>query len=100
MEFQYFIIFGTISIVVLVLTFIIFKLQSSVSDLRYELKLGRINCQKDLDRLEDKVNQIVQRDSQTYSNEIIRLEKLHKSLTKLVDSKEDELRNNLTLLKD
>lgn len=100
MEFQYFIIFGTISIVVLVLTFIIFKLQSSVSDLRYELKLGRINCQKDMDRLEDKINQIVQRDSQTYSNEIIRLEKLHKSLTKLVDSKEDELRNNLTLLKD
>lgn len=100
MEFQYFIIFGTISIVVLVLTFIIFKLQSSVSDLRYELKLGRINCQKDMDRLEDKVNQIVQRDSQTYSNEIIRLEKLHKSLTKLVDSKEDELRNNHKLLKD
>tara|TARA_B110000977_G_scaffold63727_1_gene86685 strand:+ start:718 stop:1020 length:303 start_codon:yes stop_codon:yes gene_type:complete len=100
MEFQYFIIFGTISIVVLVLTFIIFKLQSSVSDLRYELKLGKINCQKDLDRLEDKVNQIVQRDSQTYSNEIIRLEKLHKSLTKLVDSKEDELRNNRKLLKD
>ena len=100
MEFQYFIIFGTISIVVLVLTFTIFKLQSSVSDLRYELKLGKINCQKDLDRLEDKVNQIVQKDSQTYSNEIIRLEKLHKSLTKLVDSKEDELRNNHKLLKD
>lgn len=100
MEFQYFIIFGTISIVVLVLTFIIFKLQSSVSDLRYELKLGKINCQKDLDRLEDKINQIVVKDSDTYSREIEKLEQLHKSLTKLVDTKEDELRNNHKLLKD
>ena len=98
MEFEYFITFGSISIVVLVLTFIIFKLQSSVSDLRYELKLGKMNCQKDLDRLEDKINQIVQKDSQTYANEIIRLEKLHKSLTKLVDSKEIEYINKHKLL--
>ena len=100
MEFQYFIIFGTISIVVLVLTFIIFKLQSSVSDLRYELKLGRINCQKDLDRLEDKINQIVVKDSDTYSREIEKLEQLHKSLIKLVDDKEQENRMHRTLLKD
>mgnify|MGYP003631109317 FL=1 len=100
MEFQYFIIFGTISIVVLVLTFIIFKLQSSVSDLRYELKLGKINCQKDLDRLEDKINQIVLKDSDTYSREIEKLEQLHKSLIKLVDDKEQENRMHRTLLKD
>ena len=100
MEFQYFIIFGTISIVVLVLTFIIFKLQSSVSDLRYELKLGKINCQKDLDRLEDKINQIVVIDSETYSREIEKLEQLHKSLIKLVDDKEQENRMHRTLLKD
>jgi len=100
MEFQYFIIFGTISIVVLVLTFIIFKLQSSVSDLRYELKLGKINCQKDLDRLEDKINQIVLKDSETYSREIEKLEQLHKSLIKLVDDKEQENRMHRTLLKD
>jgi|TARA_B110000914_G_scaffold219963_1_gene229329 low affinity Fe/Cu permease len=100
MEFQYFIIFGTISIVVLVLTFIIFKLQSSVSDLRYELKLGKINCQKDLDRLEDKINQIVVKDSETYSREIEKLEQLHKSLIKLVDDKEQENRMHRTLLKD
>tara|TARA_R110000765_G_C18893224_1_gene603302 strand:- start:545 stop:847 length:303 start_codon:yes stop_codon:yes gene_type:complete len=100
MEFQYFIIFGTISIVVLVLTFIIFKLQSSVSDLRYELKLGKINCQKDLDRLEDKINQIVVKDSDTYSREIEKLEQLHKSLIKLVDDKEQENRMHRTLLKD
>ena len=100
MEFQYFIIFGTISIVVLVLTFIIFKLQSSVSDLRYELKLGKINCQKDLDRLEDKINQIVLKDSDTYSMEIEKLEQLHKSLIKLVDDKEQENRMHRTLLKD
>lgn len=100
MEFQYFIIFGTISIVVLVLTLTIFKLQSSVSDLRYELKLGKINCQKDLDRLEDKINQIVVKDSETYSREIEKLEQLHKSLIKLVDDKEQENRMHRTLLKD
>jgi|TARA_B110000091_G_scaffold164787_1_gene176042 predicted Holliday junction resolvase-like endonuclease len=100
MEFQYFIIFGTISIVVLVLTLTIFKLQSSVSDLRYELKLGKINCQKDLDRLEDKINQIVVKDSDTYSREIEKLEQLHKSLIKLVDDKEQENRMHRTLLKD
>ena len=100
MEFQYFIIFGTISIVVLVLTLTIFKLQSSVSDLRYELKLGKINCQKDLDRLEDKINQIVLKDSETYSREIEKLEQLHKSLIKLVDDKEQENRMHRTLLKD
>ena len=100
MEFQYFIIFGTISIVVLVLTLTIFKLQSSVSDLRYELKLGKINCQKDLDRLEDKINQIVLKDSDTYSREIEKLEQLHKSLIKLVDDKEQENRMHRTLLKD
>ena len=90
MEFQYFIIFGTISIVVLVLTFIIFN----------ELKLGKINCQKDLDRLEDKINQIVLKDSDTYSREIEKLEHLHKSLIKLVDDKEQENRMHRTLLKD
>ena len=61
-----------------------------MSDMKYELKLGKINCQKDLDRLEDKINQIAIRDSVVYSKEIDKLEKLHQSLTKLVDVKEKE----------
>ena len=69
-----------------------------MSDMKYELKLGKINCQKDLDRLEDKINQIAMRDSVVYSKEIDKLEQLHQSLTKLVDVKEKEssqLRNQL-----
>ena len=69
-----------------------------MSDMKYELKLGKINCQKDLDRLEDKINQIAIRDSVVYSKEIDKLEQLHQSLNKLVDSKEREtqqLRNQL-----
>jgi len=69
-----------------------------MSDMKYELKLGKINCQKDLDRLEDKINQIAMRDSAVYSKEIDKLEQLHQSLNKLVDVKEREtqhLRNQL-----
>jgi len=54
---DYFIIFGSILTLVLTLTFIIFRLSSQISDLKYELKLGKINCQKDLDRLEERINQ-------------------------------------------
>ena len=73
-------------------------LQGPMSDMKYELKLGKINCQKDLDRLEDKINQIAMRDSSVYSKEIDKLEQLHQSLNKLVDVKEREaqqLRNQL-----
>lgn len=93
-----FIVFGTIGILFLVSITIIFRLMYQMSDMKYELKLGKINCQKDLDRLEDKINQIAIRDSVVYSKEIDKLEKLHQSLTKLVDVREKEssqLRNQL-----
>lgn len=93
-----FIVFGTIGILFLVSITIIFRLMYQMSDMKYELKLGKINCQKDLDRLEDKINQIAMRDSSVYSKEIDKLEQLHQSLNKLVDVKEREaqqLRNQL-----
>ena len=93
-----FIVFGTIVILFLVSITIIFRLMYQMSDMKYELKLGKINCQKDLDRLEDKINQIAMRDSSVYSKEIDKLEQLHQSLNKLVDVKEREtqqLRNQL-----
>lgn len=71
-----------------------------MSNLNYELKLGKINCQKDLDRLEDKVNQIIQKDTDIYKKEVEKLEKLHKSIEKLVDEKEDEFRATKKLLND
>lgn len=95
---DYFIVFGTIGILFLVSITIIFRLMYQMSDMKYELKLGKINCQKDLDRLEDKINQIAMRDSSVYSKEIDKLEQLHQSLSKLVDVKEIEtqqLRNQL-----
>lgn len=97
---DYFIVFGTIGLLFIVSIGIILRLIYQMSDLKYELKLGKINCQKDLDRLEDKINQIVIRDSHTYSNEIEKLEKLHKSLTKLVDAREIEVLSNRKTLND
>jgi|TARA_B110000285_G_scaffold182206_1_gene205870 predicted Holliday junction resolvase-like endonuclease len=89
MEFQYFIIFGSITLVVLILTFIIFRLTSSVSDLRYELKLGKINCQKDLDRLEDKINNVLSQSnsSKEYLKDLEKIDSLVKTLNKVLESK-------------
>jgi hypothetical protein len=95
---DYFIVFGTIGVLFLVSIGIIFRLMYQMSDMKYELKLGKINCQKDLDRLEDKINQIAIRDSNMYSKEIKKLEQLHQSLTKLVDIREKyshQLQNQL-----
>ena len=92
---DYFIVFGTIGVLFLVSIGIIFRLMYQMSDMKYDLKLGKINCQKDLDRLEDKINQIAIRDSHMYSKEIEKLEKLHKSLTKLVDIRDNENRKLL-----
>ena len=55
---DYFIVFGTIGILFLVSITIIFRLMYQMSDMKYELKLGKINCQKDLDRLEDSRNRL------------------------------------------
>ena len=41
-----FIVFGTIGILFLVSITIIFRLMYQMSDMKYELKLGKINCQK------------------------------------------------------
>jgi Txe/YoeB family toxin of Txe-Axe toxin-antitoxin module len=56
------------------------------NELKYELKLAKVNCQKDLDRIEDKINQLVHKDSSYYFNEIQKLEKLQNTLAKLIDS--------------
>jgi len=102
MEMSYFIIFGSILAVVLTLTFIIFRLNSQLSDLKYELKLGKINCQKDLDRLEERINQFFNQSNSNskHSNDIDKLDKLIKNLNKLVDGKIDDIESAKKLLKD
>ena len=89
MEMEYFIIFGAILGIVLTLTLIIFKLNSRISDLKYELKLGKINCQKDLDRLEERMNRLFGQSNSdvNHNKEIEKLDKLIKQINKLVDNR-------------
>jgi peptidoglycan hydrolase CwlO-like protein len=102
MEMEYFIIFGCILVVIASLTFVIIRLMSSLSDLKYELKLGKINCQKDLDRLEDKINRFSNQSSSQsqYSKDIEKLDKLIKSLNKMVDGKIDDIQSTKKILED
>ena len=99
---EYFIIFGCILLVIASLTFVIIRLMSSLSDLKYELKLGKINCQKDLDRLEDKINRFSNQSSSQsqYSRDIEKLDKLIKSLNKMVDGKIDDIQSTKKILED
>jgi len=102
MEMEYFIIFGCILVVIASLTFVIIRLMSSLSDLKYELQLGKINCQKDLDRLEDKINRFSNQSSSEskYSKDIEKLDKLIKSLNKMVDGKIDDIQSTKKILED
>jgi peptidoglycan hydrolase CwlO-like protein len=97
---DYFIVFGSIGILFLISLAIIFKLMYQMSDLTYELKLGKINCQKDLDRLEDRINQLANRSNEGYRREIDELQRLHDKLSKLVDDKEMEIKSAKKLLND
>ena len=102
MEMEYFIIFGSILSVIASLTFVIFRLTTKLSDLSYELKLGKINCQKDLDRLEEKLNRFSNQSTSDlqYSKDIEKLDKLIKQINKLVDAKIDDMETTKKLLKD
>ena len=99
---EYFIIFGCILAVIASLTFVIFRLTSQMSDLRYELKLGKVNCQKDLDRLEEKINRYSNQSNPNseYSKEVEKLDKLIKQINKLVDTRIDDIETTKKLLKD
>lgn len=99
---DYFIIFGCILLVIASLTFVIFRLTSQMSDLRYELKLGKINCQKDLERLEERMNRfsnLSSSDSQ-YLKDIEKLDKLIKQINKLVDAKVEAIDTTKKILND
>lgn len=99
---DYFIIFGSILAIVLLLTFIIVRLNNQISDLKYELKLGKINCQKDLDRLEERINRFFSQSSSDskHVKELEKIDKLIKNLNKLVDDKIDDVESTKRLLKD
>lgn len=97
---DYFIVFFSIGVLFLISVGIILRLMYQMSDMNYELKLAKINCQKDLDRLEDRINQLVIKDTETYKKEIQKLEKLHKSLSDMIDNRESEIKSSKQLLND
>jgi len=99
---EYFIIFSSILVIVLTLTFIIFRLNNRLSDLRYELKLGKIQCQKDLDRLEERINRFSNQSSSDlrFSKDVEKLEKVIKSLNKMVDGKLEDIESTKKIWED
>jgi uncharacterized membrane protein len=87
---DYFLIFGIITILFIVAVIVILRMIYQTNELKYELKLAKVNCQKDLDRIEDKINQLANKDSSYYLNEVQKLDKLQKTLSKLIDSQLDK----------
>ena len=99
---EYFIVFGSILVVVLSLGYVILRLMNSLSDLKYELKLGKIQCQKDLDRLEARINQISNQSSSDdrLSKDIKKLEKVIGYLNNAVDDGAKSLEDAKKLLNE
>ena len=97
---DYFLVYGIMGILFLISIGIIIRLVYQLSELKYELKLGKINCQKDLDRIEDRINQMVNKDNNLYAKEIEKLDKLSKVLSKLVDTNLSEIESTKKLLND
>lgn len=94
---------SSVTILFLVSLGFVFKLMYDLNNLKYELKLGKINCQKDLDRLEDKINNILSRDSKHFEKELEKLEKIQQNLLKLIDDgilNSDSNRNSRRILND
>lgn len=95
-DYFHLIIFSCLILLVITATTIIVRLSNRVTELSYELKLSRNNYQKDLDRLEDKINRFSnQSDSieSTYSKDLEKLDKLIKTLNKALDIKITNTKN-------
>lgn len=94
---------STISILFLISLVVVFKLMYDLNNLKYELKLGKINCQKDLDRLEDRINNLVRNDSNQFGKELEKLEKIQQNLLKIIEDgigNTDNIRYNKRILND
>lgn len=87
---DYLLIFGIITILFILAIIVILRMIYQTNELKYELKLAKVNCQKDLDRIEDKINQLASKDSSHYLNEVEKLDKLQKTLAKLIESQIDK----------
>ena len=72
------------------LIFFVIKLMTDLNKLNFQLELGKVNCQKDLDRLEEKINRIINKESKQVEREYEKLDKIQKSLQSIIDN---ELKN-------
>jgi len=91
-DYFHLIIFSCLTILTITAAYIIVRLSNRVTELSYELKLGRNNYQKDLDRLEDKFNRYSNQSNSLeskYSKDIEKLEKLVKILNTALENKID-----------
>ena len=64
---------------------LIFKLLRELSKVQVDLKVAKINCQKDLDRLEEKITKHVNHDTRKLNDEITRLQKMQSELLAILD---------------
>lgn len=92
-DYFHLIIFGCLLLLVITAAWIIVKLASRVTELSYELKISKVFYQKDLDRLEEKVNRFSNQSNSKetkYAKDIKRLDELVKTLNKTLETKIDE----------
>ena len=55
---------------------LIFKLLRELGKVQIDLKVSKIHCQKDLDRLEEKITKHVNHDTRRLNDEIARLQRM------------------------
>lgn len=64
---------------------LIFKLLRELGRVQVDLRVAKINCQKDLDRLENKISKHVNQDTKRLNDEITRLQKMQSELLGILD---------------
>jgi len=64
---------------------LIFKLLRELSKVQVDLKVAKIDCQKDLDRLEEKITKHVNHDTKRLNDEITRLQRMQSELLAILD---------------
>lgn len=95
-DYFHLIIFGCLALLVITASWIIVKLASRVTELSYELKISKVFYQKDLDRLEDKINRFSNQSNSKeskYSKDIEKLDGLVQTLNKALEAKINESNN-------
>lgn len=65
--------------------FLIFKLLKELAKVQIDLRVAKINCQKDIDRLEDKISHHVNYDTRKLNDSISNLQSMQDKLLHTLD---------------